>query len=908
MASSPDLLARIDAPLPADLAVGAGTALFVAGWCVSPAARIRALAFVVDGSEQPVAAHGMPRLDVFAALHPRMDPLAGASLATDPESPDDPHLTAYRSGFWGIARVAPRTGEEPVRLSLRATLDDGRRADAELATIPIRARAAPAAAREPAPGHGPLVAICMATFNPPEDLLRRQLDSIRSQTHANWVCVVSDDCSDPEAYARLRAAIGDDQRFALSRSDRRLGFYRNFERALSLAPANARYVAMADQDDVWHDDKLATLVAEIGDAQLVYSDARIVTRGGDVLAATYWGARRNNHTNLTSLLVANAVTGAAALMRREVLDTALPFPPAQFAHYHDHWVGLAALCLGDVAFVDRALYDYVQHGSASLGHAAATTMPSLRDRLRGLGRDPRDRVRMWRLHYFVDVGRLTQVATILRMRCGDRTSRSKRRALDAFLRADRSLPQLGRLWLRGLRELLGRPETLGAEWMLANALLWRRLVAMTARDRPGGRLRMEALPPSTLALGPPRGAAPEGPARAIADKIAPLALTVREDAPERVNLLIPAIDLEHFFGGYIAKFNLARRMAERGARVRIVTVDPQGPMPSSWRRQVEAYGGLAGVFDHVEVAFGREGLEVSRSDRFVATTWWSAHIAAEAARSLGGEGFGYLIQEYEPFTFPMGSYAALAAESYRLPHVALFSTELLRDYFRRHGLGVFAAGQAAGDRASAAFENAITVVDPPTAAELAARRTRRLLFYARPEPHAARNMFELGVLALSRAIATGAFDGWELHGIGTLESARSVELGAGAVLELLPRSGQLSYAQVLRDHDVGLALMYTPHPSLVPIEMASAGMLTVTNTFENKTPEALAAISANLLAAEPGIGAIAQRLVDASGRVADAEGRAGGGEVRWSRDWDRSFGDGLVEQLLAWLRDGSAGG
>ena len=29
--------------------------------------------------------------------------------------------------------------------------------------------------------------------------------------------------------------------------------------------------------------------------------------------------------------------------------------------------------------------------------------------------------------------------------------------------------------------------------------------------------------------------------------------------------------------------------------------------------------------------------------------------------------------------------------------------------------------------------------------------------------------------------------------------------------------------------------MYTPHPSLVPIEMASAGMLTVTNSFENKT-------------------------------------------------------------------------
>jgi hypothetical protein len=896
MAPGPDLIARLDAPLPSDLAIGGGTALFVAGWCVSPQGRVRALRFVVDGEEQPVAAHGMPRGDVFAALHPR----------ADAASADDPAVTAYRSGFWGIVRIGPRSGSRPLRLSLRATLAGGRTVDAELATVAIRADGARPTERAPAPADGPLVAICMATYNPPADLLRRQLDSIRSQRHTNWVCIVSDDCSQPDALARLEAAIGDDPRFELTRSEQRLGFYRNFERALSLAPAGAAYVAMSDQDDTWHPDKLETLLAAIGDAQLVYSDARIVSRAGEELAGTYWGRRRNNHTSLTALLVANAITGAASLMRRELLDTALPFPPAQFGHYHDHWVGLTALCLGDIAYVDRPLYDYVQHGSASLGHAAATTMPSLRSRIDALGRDPRDRVRMWRLHYFADVQRLMQVATILDMRCRGRMTRRKRRALDAFLRADRSRRQLARLWLRGLREMAGRPQTLGAEWMLAQALLWRRLVAATARDRPARRLRMEALPPSSLVQGPPHAGAPAGPARAIAEKVAPLALTVRDDAPERINVLIPAIDLDHFFGGYIAKFNLARRLADRGARVRIVTVDPQGPLPSSWQRQVESYAGLRGVLDGVEVAFGRAGLEVSRSDRFVASTWWSAHIAAQAGRELGAERFAYLIQEYEPFTFPMGSYAALAGESYRLPHVALFSTELLRDYFRRHELGVFAAGEAAGDAASAAFENAITAVEPPSAGELAQRSTRRLLFYARPEPHAARNMYELGILALARAVATGAFDGWELHGIGTVGAGRQVDLGAGAVLELLPRSEQAAYAQLLRDHDVGLALMYTPHPSLVPIEMASSGMLAVTNTFENKTAAALTAISPNLLAAEPTAGAIAQRLVDAALSADDGDARARGGRVRWSRDWEQSFGDDLVDRILGWLGGPSA--
>jgi len=250
----------------------------------------------------------------------------------------------------------------------------------------------------------------------------------------------------------------------------------------------------------------------------------------------------------------------------------------------------------------------------------------------------------------------------------------------------------------------------------------------------------------------------------------------------------------------------------------------------------------------------------------------------------------------------MGSYAALANDSYRLPHRALFSSELLREYFRRHGLGVYTAGTAAGDRDSISFQNAITAIEPPSAAELAERSIRRLLFYARPEPHAARNMFELGVLALSRAVERGAFgQGWELNGIGTVAGERRVQLAGGVALELLPRRGQDAYADVLRDHDVGLALMYTPHPSLVPIEMASAGMVTVTNSFENKTPEALAAISPNLVVAEPGLDDLAEALAAAAARVEDFEARAAGSRVRWSRSWRETFDDELMGRIEALL-------
>jgi glycosyltransferase involved in cell wall biosynthesis len=898
----------LESELPAELAVGRGSALFVCGWCFCADAAIESLAFVVDGAEQPVAAHSMPRLDPFRALHPTVDPYATAAVQRDPESAEDPQLRSYRSGFWGLVRVMPRPPGE-LAIGLRARVTGGGVAETPVGVITIVEPEPALPLPLPTPsdradrGAEPLVVICMAAYNPAPELISEQVRSIREQTHGNWRCVISDDCSSRAGAEAIARAVGDDPRFTVSRSPRRLGFYRNFERALTLAPAEAQLVALADQDDRWHPDKLATLVASIGGAQLVYSDARVVSRDGDVIADTWWDRRRNNHTDLLSLLVANSVTGAASLLRRELLADALPFPAAQFAHFHDHWLALVALSLGEIAYVDRPLYDYVQHGEASLGHAAANQMTSLRDRLRS-ARPLRQRVGMWRLHYFVDVWRLRQFTAILELRLGDRIAGPKLRALRRFDAGDESSLELARLAVRGTRELVAaRPETLGAEWMLAHALAWRRLVAVTVRERPTKRLRLDALPPPTLVQQPGRTGMHES-AREIADKIAPLRWHVADDEPARVNILIPTIDLRHFFGGYIAKFNLAAKLVAAGERVRIVTVDPVGPLPADWRATIESYGGLEGLLERVEVVFGRESsaIPVARGDRFVASTWWTAHIAAHATRTVGAERFLYLIQEYEPFTFPMGTYAALAAESYGFPHFALFSSELLRDYFRRHRIGVFADGSNAGDEASASFQNAITAVDPPTAAQLRGRGTRRLLFYARPEPHAARNMFDLGVIALSRALAEGAFTGgWELHGIGTVQRGRRIELGGGASLALLPRADQAAYGRMLRDHDVGLSLMYTPHPSLVPLEMASAGMLTVTTTFENKDADALHAISANLIAAEPTLDGVTGALLQAAAGVHDVERRVAGSATDWSRDWDASLAPELIARLLAAL-------
>jgi hypothetical protein len=385
--------------------------------------------------------------------------------------------------------------------------------------------------------------------------------------------------------------------------------------------------------------------------------------------------------------------------------------------------------------------------------------------------------------------------------------------------------------------------------MLGYAFLWRRLLAA----------RLDAAPPAVLQPSA-RARVPGDPdLRALAEHLQPLRFALADGAPERVNVLVTTPSE--------AVVELARHLAARGLRVRLVTVDPA----IHRRRELAAHG--------VEIELGREstGIEISRSDAFVATDWRTAHIARRLGR------FVYLIADYEPLRHPAGTLAALAAESYCFPHHALFSSGLLRDYFRRRGVGVYADGPAAGDRASAVFEEAVEA-SPPAAVEAG----RRLLF-------SGGELLELGVLGLSRALERGALAGWTLHGVATGRKGR-LDLGGGDWMQLFGAADPRSY-------DVGLAPLSGPRTGLVPIGMARAGLVAVTTTFENRTTESLAAISSNLVAAEPTVEGIADALVAAEARAGDAAARLRGTAVRWSTSWDASFDDALLDRVTGFLRE-----
>jgi glycosyltransferase involved in cell wall biosynthesis len=475
-------IAALDISPPARLAVGKGTAFVVAGHCYHPRERTRALAIQIGDLRQPVDRFRLPRQDIYD------------NLAQD--DPAGPH--AFRSGFVALLDLEPIEEPRRVQLSAVLTLRSSRLVTVSLAGLELEPGiGSPIAAPPPFPGApGPAVAICMATYNPPLDLLRRQLDSLREQTHENWICLISDDASEPELFEQLQGEVGDDARFVMSRSERRLGYYRNFERALSMAPVSADFVTLCDQDDQWHPGKVERLLSAIGNAQLVYSDARLITPGGELVAGSYWTLRRNNYTNFASLLLANSVTGAASLFRRDLLDDALPFPPALAARtFHDHWLAVVALSRGEIAYVDEPLWDYVQHGSAVIGHSQANKPPRpIRTHFIERLRKPTGGSRAV---YYYDWQQQLLFGEVLRLRCWERMTLAKRRTLERLLAADFRIGSLAWLLGRRARRLWGRDETLDRELFYGHALLRRRAVSLwtTGRNRPHRILpRDESIP------------------------------------------------------------------------------------------------------------------------------------------------------------------------------------------------------------------------------------------------------------------------------------------------------------------------------------------------------------------------------------------------------------------------------
>lgn len=205
----------------------------------------------------------------------------------------------------------------------------------------------------------PLVSIVVATYNG-EKHLAKQLESISQQTYSNLEIIIQDDVSTDNTIAIARQTA--DKRIIIRINQHNMGFVRNFEEGLKAARGS--YIALCDQDDIWENNKIECLLNQIGSADLIHSNCSLINEQ-DHTIKPFWKNHERPTSTLAELLFFNNVTGCTALLRRESLLRALPFPEG--IAYHDWWLALCAAQGNGVSFLDEALVRYRQHANQDTG-------------------------------------------------------------------------------------------------------------------------------------------------------------------------------------------------------------------------------------------------------------------------------------------------------------------------------------------------------------------------------------------------------------------------------------------------------------------------------------------------------------------------------------------------------------
>ncbi|HET9835370.1 MAG TPA: glycosyltransferase family 2 protein [Rhodanobacteraceae bacterium] len=219
--------------------------------------------------------------------------------------------------------------------------------------------------------------VVLCTYNG-ERYLPQLWRSLLAQTRLPEEIVVRDDASTDTTFALL-GTLREEARargiqVTLARNEHNLGFVGNFEAAL--ADAGGEIVFLCDQDDIWHPQKIALMLAQCErrpDLLLLHSDARLVDEaGGDMHCGLFEALevtrreRRRVHRGhaFEALLRRNLATGATLAFRRSLLQAVTPFPPEWV---HDEWLAIVAAALGNVDCLERPLIDYRQHGGNQIG-------------------------------------------------------------------------------------------------------------------------------------------------------------------------------------------------------------------------------------------------------------------------------------------------------------------------------------------------------------------------------------------------------------------------------------------------------------------------------------------------------------------------------------------------------------
>ena len=223
------------------------------------------------------------------------------------------------------------------------------------------------------------ISVALATHNG-ERFVGEQIASILAQTLPVSEIVLSDDASSDRTVeiveglvAEYQKAHGSAPELVVLRNDPPLKVTQNFAQAI--AHCTGDLIALCDQDDVWHPNRIERLAARFDDpsVQLVFSNARQVDASGaymghDLFEAMGMSAGEralvDDGRAFEQFMRRNLATGATVMFRRSLAELAAPFPDAWL---HDEWLAVIAAAYDGVRIHDESLTDYRQHDKNEVG-------------------------------------------------------------------------------------------------------------------------------------------------------------------------------------------------------------------------------------------------------------------------------------------------------------------------------------------------------------------------------------------------------------------------------------------------------------------------------------------------------------------------------------------------------------
>ncbi|MDG5496498.1 glycosyltransferase family 2 protein [Niveispirillum sp. BGYR6] len=282
--------------------------------------------------------------------------------------------------------------------------------------------------------------ILLATYNG-ETYLPALIASIEAQRDRDYRVLVRDDGSRDGTLTLIDAwRRRDSERVLVLEADQPAGgAAANFARLMAVA--EAPYVLFADQDDVWHPDKVGTTVAALMRAEaelgretpvLAFCDLAVVDADGAVINPSFrhfQGMDAVAGAAFNRLLTENVVTGCAMGINRSACRIGCNVPAESLMH--DWWLALVCAGLGKIITMPECLIDYRQHGNNAVGAKAWSAADAIRDKIRsGRFRANQQRFLAW-------MDRLYAQAAALERLHGAQLPPAQARTLAAF----RSLPQ-----------------------------------------------------------------------------------------------------------------------------------------------------------------------------------------------------------------------------------------------------------------------------------------------------------------------------------------------------------------------------------------------------------------------------------------------------------------------------------